>query len=379
MKKNLFLLFSFYFFVGQAVIVGILWKMSNMFWLAGINLVAILLITLLFGLFGGEEKEEGKEKAKKPVHEAKPEEKEVVTHVPPHAKKASKSGGSSTIPFIVSIIVGIVSFKFTAGADLGMRMIMTTTDASIIFIILCLLWKVQWKWFNRLLGTWFYRILLFVSILFTGYQFMTQASATKVAFLPYVANNIMATEIINPSAELNLDDDAYLLTGEGMVLETGVDTGEMISGDLVSLFSGVQSDVVSGNSEAAPVVVPPTPSTPVVAEGKSLHMIDMIKYLIKTYNVPLVSKKDVKFKYVSTTSPDYVYMRTAYANKLIGAGTSTDKLALCDTYIVMKGILEGRILPASKASIMSKYRSYAETNNKLNGCVKWAVIKDSNL
>lgn len=145
MKKNLFLLFSFYFFVGQAVIVGILWKMSNMFWLAGINLVAILLITLLFGLFGGKEKEEGKEKAKKPVHEAKPEEKEVVTHVPPHAKKASKSGGSSTIPFIISIIVGIVSFKFTAGADLGMRMIMTITDASIIFIILCLLWKVQWK------------------------------------------------------------------------------------------------------------------------------------------------------------------------------------------------------------------------------------------
>lgn len=197
---------------------------------------------------------------------------------------------------------------------------------------------------------------------------MTQASAKKVAFLPYVANNIMATEIVTPSTNLDLDDDAYLLTGEGMVLETGVDTGEVVSGDLASLFSGVQSDVVSGNTEATPVA--PTPSTPIVAEGKSLHMIDMIKYLIKTYNVPLVSKKDVKFKYVSTTSPDYVYMRTAYANKLIGAGTSTDKLALCDTYIVMKGILEGRVLPASKASIMSKYRSYAETNNKLNGCVK---------
>ena len=72
-------------------------------------------------------------------------------------------------------------------------------------------------------------------------------------------------------------------------------------------------------------------------------------------------------------------MRTAYAQKLIGASTSTDNLALCDTYIVMKGMLEKWNVQYTAANVMSKYRSYAEANNKLNGCVKGAVLKDTNL
>ena len=118
--------------------------MGNMFWLAGINLVIILLIALLFALFdrGTDDKQE---KTKKPVNEHKGKEEEAVVHTPTHTKKPTPKSGNSTIPFVVSIVVAIVAYKFTQGADLGIRFVMTLTLASIVFILLCLLWKVQWK------------------------------------------------------------------------------------------------------------------------------------------------------------------------------------------------------------------------------------------
>ena len=104
-------------------------------------------------------------------------------------------------------------------------------------------------------------------------------------------------------------------------------------------------------------------------------MIDVLKYLFTTYNIPLVTTKDIKLTNVATTSPEYPYMRTAYAQKLIGSSTSATKFMFCDTYIVMKGILEKRDVSYSKATVMQKYRDYAQTNSKLNGCEKGKVLK----
>ncbi|MEI7562243.1 MAG: hypothetical protein WCJ39_00530 [bacterium] len=67
---------------------------------------------------------------------------------------------------------------------------------------------------------------------------------------------------------------------------------------------------VSSEPETIPTTLPSR-------VGTSQRMIDVVKYLISTYSIPLVSKKDVRFSNVSTTSPDYPYMRTAYAQKLI--------------------------------------------------------------
>jgi hypothetical protein len=51
MTKNLFLLFSLYFFVVQAVIVGILTGNPLFYKLGAINAGAILIISLLYALF----------------------------------------------------------------------------------------------------------------------------------------------------------------------------------------------------------------------------------------------------------------------------------------------------------------------------------------
>jgi hypothetical protein len=72
MKKNLFLLFSIYFFVLQPLIIGVLRGQANFFRLGAINLIAIILIGILYNTVEGE-KEETHEHEKKPavVKEAK--------------------------------------------------------------------------------------------------------------------------------------------------------------------------------------------------------------------------------------------------------------------------------------------------------------------
>lgn len=99
-------------------------------------------------------------------------------------------------------------------------------------------------------------------------------------------------------------------------------------------------------------------------------MGEMIKALISKYAIPLITKKDVKFTYVSYSNELYPYFRTAYASALIGSNTNPTKLALCDTYIVMKGLLEKRNVSYTKTTVMQKFRDYAVANDKLNGCKK---------
>jgi hypothetical protein len=64
--------------------------------------------------------------------------------------------------------------------------------------------------------------------------------------------------------------------------------------------------------------------------------MDAILYLIKKYNIPLVTKTDIHFTYVTTKNPYYNEWRTAYANKLIGTTTNPSKYIVCESYIVMK-------------------------------------------
>ena len=92
----------------------------------------------------------------------------------------------------------------------------------------------------------------------------------------------MATQLLCPTPILQ-DEDAYYLTGEGTLLDAGVEEDQPVSGELANLLNNVQqdSDVVSGNTTTTPPVATPTP-TPT---GTSLHMIDMIKHLLTSYNI----------------------------------------------------------------------------------------------
>jgi hypothetical protein len=65
-------------------------------------------------------------------------------------------------------------------------------------------------------------------------------------------------------------------------------------------------------------------------------IMDAVIYLVKKYNVPLVTKQDISFTYVTFKNPYYNERRTAYASKLIGKTTNPSKYIVCDSYIVMK-------------------------------------------
>jgi hypothetical protein len=63
---------------------------------------------------------------------------------------------------------------------------------------------------------------------------------------------------------------------------------------------------------------------------------DVIKTLINQNELILNNIKNIKFNYISTSSEDYAYYRTAYEQKMIGKSINPNKNLLCETYIVMK-------------------------------------------
>jgi len=76
-------------------------------------------------------------------------------------------------------------------------------------------------------------------------------------------------------------------------------------------------------------------TTPATTIGTQ-KLMDAVIYLIKKYNIPLVTTPNVSFTYVTTKNPYYAERRTAYANKLIGKSTNPSKYIICESYIVMK-------------------------------------------
>lgn len=78
----------------------------------------------------------------------------------------------------------------------------------------------------------------------------------------------------------------------------------------------------------------PDPIAPTTIGNQKI--MDAVIYLLKKYETPLNTKKDISFTYVSTKNPYYTERRTAYANKMIGKTTNPSKYIVCESYIVMK-------------------------------------------
>lgn len=391
MKKTLGFLFGLYFFVIQVMLIGWMFQLSRLYTLALINLIMLLIFSLLarrkeekkHDKHPHEHKDEHKEESKKAHHH---DNKEAVA--PAYVYEAAgkkKAGNSSLIPFVLSLIIAVVGYGLSNGAAFGLRMVLISLIAGIVFGVLTILWKAQSKWFNKLFGTRLYRVLMILGLLIFAYQYFWQTQS----FFTYLRQEMINIHLAGGEDSGSGDQqEAFYLKQEGTVLERWDATWESSTAQLDEILSGEKAwdapSVSTGKvEETAPVAVSSEPETiPTTLPsrvGTSQRMIDVVKYLISTYSIPLVSKKDVRFSNVSTTSPDYPYMRTAYAQKLIWSSTSTTKLMLCDTYIVMKGILEKWDVSYSKANVMQKYRDYAQTNNKLNGCEKGKVVKTGNL
>lgn len=107
--------------------------------------------------------------------------------------------------------------------------------------------------------------------------------------------------------------------------------------------------------------------------------MDAIIYLLKKYDIPLVTTQNVRFTYVSTNNPYYNEWRTAYANKLIGSTTNPSKYIICDSYIVMKGLLEKWGVSYTAKTALTNFWAEAVRRDALNGCEKGKIVTDVNL
>ncbi len=385
MEKTLGFLFGLYFFVIQVVIIGFMFQLSQLYVLAIINFVVLGILSLIARRVDREPKEHKwhKEETEKKTHHHENKEAVAPAHVYEAAGKKKKNN-SSLIPFVISLIAAIVLYSISSGADLGVRILLISLGASILFWILTIIWRAHRKGFNRLFGTWLYRVLVLIGILVVGYQYFARNIGKAQSILTYLGQQISSMHLTKTPQTLSWDlDETFYLKEEGTVLDMWATTGDSPTAQLNEIISWTTENinpVVTWAGEetlSAPVISPETTLPSRV--WTSLRMIDVLKYLLTTYNIPLVNTKDVRFSTVATTSTDYPYMRTAYAQKLIWSSTSSTKYTLCDTYIVMKGILEKWDVSYSKATVMQKYRDYAQTNNKLNGCEKGKVVKTGNL
>ena len=145
--KKVRLLFVLYFFVIQVALIGVLFTLPQLYTLALINLVAVGVIVLIAKRFGEgqDEHHESKEPAKKAHHEVKEAVAPAHIYETPHHTGKKSPGGSSLIPFVISLIVFIILFGVTYAVDFGVRLLVISILSAIIFWLLCLFWKAHVK------------------------------------------------------------------------------------------------------------------------------------------------------------------------------------------------------------------------------------------
>lgn len=372
MKKNLFLLFSIYFFVLQPLIIGLLRGQGNFFRLGAINLVAIILIGALYSTVEGNTSEE-KDVEKKVIM------KEPSVSFHEHFRstvKEHKKKSELVTPFIISFVIAIIiffMFLYNSGAVEAM-LLFSLILGFIVFLSLTLIFRHRIsKHFWALIGTKIYLILLIVSVALTAYDYYQVYNEYQASFQDYVAQNFLGQD--------KIPTDGYIFTGEGTVLGTwlwDITGTQDISSDI---FSGANTDIkeetgsvlgMSTDTLDTPDLITPT------TIGKQTLM-DAVIYLLKKNEIPLITKKDISFTYVTTKNPYYAERRTAYANKMIGKTTNPSKYIVCESYIVMKGLLEKRPVVYTTSNVLTKFRAEAEKRNVLNGCVKGKIVTDKTL
>lgn len=105
-----------------------------------------------------------------------------------------------------------------------------------------------------------------------------------------------------------------------------------------NIFSGTSTDIQEETGAVLGTSIDtldtPDPITPTTIGKQTL--MDAVIYLLKKNEIPLITKKDMSFTYVTTKNPYYAERRTAYANKMIGKTTNPSKYIVCESYIVMK-------------------------------------------
>ena len=285
-------------------------------------------------------------------------------------------------PFIIWVIVSLLVFFLFPYTSISLWVLLFSSIiiGFIIFVLLTLSFKHRiTKWFWTLVGTKIYLILLLASFALTAYDYYQVHQDFNASIQDYLAQNILGEE--------RIPTNGYVFTGEWTVLWSGIWNTTKTQEVSSDVFSGTTQDnevksetgTVLWTSTTAPTTNEIINETSVSATQGKQKLMDAVVYLLKKNNIPLISKQDISFTYVTFKNPYYPQWRTAYASKLIGKSTNPSKYIICDSYIVMKGLLEKWPVTYTASTVLSKFRAEAVKRDELNGCQKGKIVTDTTL
>lgn len=315
MKKNLFLLFSFYFFVLQAVFVWLLRWEPKFYWLALINCVFICLIAV----FARDNSTSADEKSQWKYESA--------------MKKESEFKMWHVWIFVISLLFGILVAFWLKDVALYLRIWAWILWAIIVFLFWGLIFNYKafrvWEWK-------FYLILLILSLIrsiiellnidFSVFQFKSNEDITDLTW------DVIEEILVIPEENIIID-----ITGDALTWVV-----EELSGDTLETTDGEYENL-----------------------DNLATFADVIKYLLR--DEKLSTKTDLSFSYIWKSNPDYAYYKTAYEKKMIWKDLQPTKNLMCETYVVMKWLAENWNV-WTYSDIKQAYWNYAKTNWLLPDC-----------
>ena len=227
-------------------------------------------------------------------------------------------------------------------------------------------------------GLW----ILFGFAIWFGIIFLVKSTFSSPA-----SNVEIPTSLTGYAEDILMSKDQSGAVSTGVIVET---TGEVLSTWSISTPSTWvvvdKSFVASGDTSVNTGKVTSTVSKTMVSNTtlkitttQSVSLLEAIVYLLQTHDTQLSSKKDLKFAGVSATNPYYKYWYTAYKLGLVGPTSSPSTLISCQTYIVLKGMLEKWDVQYTTANVKTQYWAQAKAKDVLNGCVFGRTLKWVNL
>ncbi|MDD2537225.1 MAG: hypothetical protein PHU61_01890 [Candidatus Absconditabacteria bacterium] len=394
MTKNLFLLFSLYFFVGQSLIIGFLRKETSFYRLAVINAIAILLISIVYAFCTRETSPKKEKKSpnkvsieqeviqetnnpKETVFTEKISIQKVVQTTPAPIEKKKKKRNSTRgawIIFFISLIIGACAYFILREFFLHWAGILAIIIGLVCFVIIGKI--IGTNGFDRVNTLGASKLYYIIGIVALAYALVFSYGSDKLinTINQYIPNVHTLSKITTPDQDQE-ENDPNIGTGE-YIFES---TGEVLSGfntleENENLGIGGTSipeiETNTGNSNEEIEV-----ST---TEITNITMADALKHVIENYNIPLSTKTDISFTYVGKSNENYPYFKTAYEKRMIGKSTEPNKQISCETYTVIKGLAAGWDV-GSYTDIKAAYREKAEELNVLNGCKKGGYVTTDTL
>ena len=437
-KKWLVMILVAYFFIIQAFIAWAIWQDSHFYTLWCINLLFFILFFFGVNAFKWDKWENKQEKwssypivkeriaeekvsetvEEKPVAETIVEEKEsevfrrvrndrpisesnieyIKTKINRTKRKPLREWSAiyRFLVFLIALLLlwGILNIFWDS---LDFIALIIWSIAMLIFIWVCFRSANLWR---KSLFSSIYFLLFFLAMLLWIIG-MVFAGNSKIDALKDDISTFFngvkweETVVVNEIKEEN-DNSGFVLESTGSVISFSLTWWDSVfaSWDALTWEQSNASDSAVTTEESTvkevnesakeqttqPVVEQKTETTTakVNTPTSQVTMIEAIKHLIKTYNIPLSKSTSTKFTHVSKSNGMYPYMKTALDKRMIWTTTDPQMIVSCDVYMVMKWIAEWWNITKSP-EIKENYWNVAESKGMLNWCTKWAKLTYANL